>query len=64
MGLKALFLAITDGKSQLILDFAILGEKGKNGNFGMPLKELEQRFTKKRDEEEPLQERSIPSAGT
>lgn len=57
LGFKALFLAITDGKSQLILDFAILGEKGKDGNFGMSVKELKQRFTKERNQEEPLQER-------
>lgn len=57
LGFKALFLAITDGKSQLILDFAILGEKGKSGNFGMSVKELKQRFTKERNEEESLQER-------
>ena len=57
LGFKALFLAITDGKSQLILDFALLGEKGKKGNFGMSGKELKQRFTKDRDVENSLQER-------
>ena len=57
LGFKALLLAITDGKSQLILDFAILGEKGRNGNFGMSVKELKERFTKERKEAEPLQER-------
>ena len=47
LGFKTLFLAITDGKSQQILDFVILGEKDKNGNFGMSIKELKERFTKK-----------------
>lgn len=56
LGFKALFLAITDGKSPLLLDFAILKEKGKSENFGMSVKELKQRFTKKRNEEKPLQE--------
>lgn len=54
---KALFLAITDGTSQMILDFALLGEKGKSGNFGMSVKELNQRFTKEHDGQEALQER-------
>ncbi len=45
LGFKALFLAVTDGTSQMILDFAILGEKGKNGNYGMSDRELQQRFT-------------------
>lgn len=46
LGFKTLFLAIIDGKSQQILDFVILGEKDKNGNFGMSIKELKERFTK------------------
>lgn len=57
LGFKALFLAITDGTSQMILDFALLGEKGKKGNFGMSDKELQQRFTKERDEQDALQVR-------
>lgn len=57
LGFKALFLAITDGTSQLILDFAILGEKGGKGNYGMSAKELKERFTKERDEQDALQER-------
>ena len=57
LGFKALFLAITDGTSQLILDFALLGEKGKKGNYGMSDKELQQRFIKKRDDKDALQER-------
>jgi len=40
LGFKSLLLGITDGKSQFILDFAILGEKGKKNNFSMSDKEL------------------------
>ena len=50
LGFKALFLGITDGVSQMLLDFALLGEKGKNGNFGMSAKELSRRFTAERAE--------------
>ncbi len=57
LGFKALFLAITDGTSQMILDFALLGEKGKRGNFGMSAKELQSRFTREHDEHAALQER-------
>jgi hypothetical protein len=42
--------SITDGKSQFVLDFAILGEKGKKNNFSMSDKVLESRFTNDRDE--------------
>lgn len=57
LGFKALFLAVTDGTSQMILDFAILSEKGKKGNYGMSHRELQQRFTKERDKDSALQER-------
>ena len=57
LGFQALFLAITDGTSQMILNFALLGEKGRKGNFGMSAKELKDRFTKPRDEQDALQER-------
>ena len=50
LGFKALFLGITDGISQMLLDFAILGEKGRKGNYGMSEKELSQRYTTERDE--------------
>ena len=42
---------------QMILDFALLGEKGRNGNFGMSAKELKQRFTKPHNEQDVLLER-------
>ena len=35
LGLKALFLGITDGSSQMLLDFAILRKKGRKGKYGM-----------------------------
>ena len=54
LGFKSLFLGITDGKSQFILDFAILGEKGRKNNFSMSDKELESRFTKDRNEASPV----------
>lgn len=57
MGFKALFLVITDGTSQMILDFALLCEKGRSGNFGLSANELKQRFSKAHDEQDVLQER-------
>lgn len=58
LGFKCLLLGITDGKSQFILDFAILGEKGKKKNFSMSDKELEARFAIKKDEEHPVETRT------
>ena len=55
LGFKALFLGITDGISQMLLDFAILGEKGRKGNYGMSEKELSKRFCKERDEDASVQ---------
>lgn len=40
LGFKCLTLAITDGYSQMVLDFDLLGEKGKKENYGMSTKEL------------------------
>ncbi len=57
LGFKSLFLGITDGKSQFILDFAILGEEGKNKNYSMSAKDLTARFVKKRGEESPVEAR-------
>lgn len=57
LGFKALFLGITDGKTQILLDFALLGEKGKNGNFGMSQKDLGTRFSKECPNDCPVQER-------
>ena len=57
LGFKALFLGVTDGISQMLLDFAILGEKGRKGNYGMSQKELSQRYSIERAENAALQVR-------
>ena len=43
LGFKCLCMAVTDGVSQLLLDFDIIGEQGKKGNYGMNAKELSRR---------------------
>lgn len=43
LGFKCLCMAITDGVSQMILDFDLLGEKGKKGNYGMSAGEIKRR---------------------
>ena len=57
LGFKALFLGITDGISQMLLDFAILGEKGRRGDYGMSKKELSRRYSTERDEDAAIQKR-------
>ena len=57
LGFKALTLAITDGISQMVLDFALLGEPGKKANFSMTEKELAGRYSKTRPEDTAIQER-------
>ena len=49
LGFKALFMAVTDGVSQIILDFALMGEKGKTGKYGMSAKEIEARHQYERE---------------
>jgi hypothetical protein len=49
LGFKCLTLAITDGISQMVLDFDIVGEKGKNKKYGMSDKELSLRKVNKHD---------------
>ena len=51
LGFKCLCLAVTDGVSQMLLDFAILGEKGKAGNYGMSTKEIKRRHISKETSE-------------
>ncbi len=51
LGFKGLFLGITDGASQMLLDFCLVGEKGKQGNYNLKQKQLDSRFTKERDGE-------------
>lgn len=49
LGFKCLCMGITDGVSQLLLDFSLLGEKGKNGNYGMSVKEIGRRHVTRHD---------------
>ena len=51
LGFKGLFIGITDGVSQMLLDFALVGEEGKNGNYGLKQKQLDARFSKEHDKE-------------
>ena len=46
LGFKALFLGITDGKSQMLLDYALVGEEGKSGMYGLRQDQLDNRFSK------------------
>ena len=57
LGFKAFFLSITDAISQMLLDFSIVGEKGRKGNYGMSEKELSRRYTTERDEDIAIQRR-------
>ena len=40
LGFKALFLGITDGRSQMLLDFSLVGEEGKKKNYGLKQRQL------------------------
>ena len=51
LGFKALFLGITDGRSQMLIDFALVGEEGKKGNYGLRQKQLDARFSKEHAED-------------
>ena len=57
LGFKGLFLGITDGVTQMLLDFAILGEKGKKGNYGMSARELSNRYSIEREAGSALETR-------
>ena len=57
LGFKALIMGITDGVSQMLLDFAIVREKGKKGNYSMSKKELAAHFSKERNDAEPTMKR-------
>ena len=50
LGFKGLFFGITDGISQMLLDFALVSEEGKNGNYGLKQKQLDARFSKEHAE--------------
>lgn len=49
LGFKCLLMAVTDGRSQLLLDFSIVGEPGKKGNHGLSEKEIKRRKEFERD---------------
>ena len=57
LGFKALFLGITDGRSQMLVDFALVGEEGKKGNYGLKQKQLDARFSKEHAEGSPVAKR-------
>ena len=48
---KVLFLGITDGRSQMLLDFSLVGEEGKKKNYGLKKKQLEARFSKEHSDD-------------
>ncbi len=47
-GFKLLVLGLWDGKSFLPVDFSFHNEKGKKKNYGLTLKQRNQRFKKER----------------
>lgn len=51
LGFKCLLMAVTDGKSQLLLDFSLVGEPGKNGSHGLSDKEIRRRKSFERHSE-------------
>ena len=57
LGFKALFLGITDGKTQMLLNFCLLGEKGKQGNYSLKQKQLDARFSKEHAADSPTAKR-------
>ena len=54
---KALIMGITDGKSQMLLDYALVGEEGKQKNYGLKQEQLDARFSKERKDESPVKQR-------
>ena len=58
LGYKLLLLAITDTKSTLPLEFSLHSEAGKKKNFGLTKKQLKDRFTKKRDNDDCMKKRA------
>ena len=57
LGFKGLFVGITDGMSQMLLDFALVGEAGKKGNHGLKQKQLDARFSKEHAKDSHTAER-------
>lgn len=56
-GYKGLFLGITDGISQMLLDFCLVGEKGKKGSYSITQRQLDKQFSKERNEQSPVNQR-------
>lgn len=50
IGFKLLLGALFDGVSAIPVDFAIIREKGKKGNYGLSVRDLRKLFCKSRDE--------------
>ena len=57
LGFKALFLGITDGVSQMLLDFALVGEEGSKKNYGMSQEELDAKYASERDKDDAVGDR-------
>ena len=59
LGFKAMFLCLTDGVSQFLLDFSLHGEKGKQSDKpqGLSKKQAESRYTKEHSEDERIAKR-------
>lgn len=59
LGFKAMFLCLTDGVSQFLLDFSLHGEEGKQSDRlqGLSKKQAESRYIKERSEDERIVKR-------
>ena len=59
LGHKGLFLCRTDGRTQMLIDFTLLGEKGRvtSRPQGLSKKDIDARFSKVRDAESKVQKR-------
>ena len=57
LGFKALFLGITDGGSQMLLDYALVGEEGKAGTYGLRQDQLDNRFSKVHEDDSEVSKR-------
>ena len=59
LGFKAMFLCLTDGVSQFLLDFSLHGEKGKQSDKpqGLSKKQAESCYTKEHSEDERIAKR-------
>ena len=58
LGYKLLLLAITDTKSTLPLEFSLHAEAGRKKDFGLTKKQLKDRFTKKRSNDDCMKKRA------